>query len=258
MALLKSTQPLWHSVTGTVSSWFDEDLLDIGRARYWRTKHPGADHPNEENRAVLGTLEGLYRFWATASPWQLRLETLREVISPDRENGRMPDVLIADRWTWWAKRGNQERAAHWPPDRVIVDREGKRWVCYGETVMPDPGHRYRSHGLENLDLLLKPASFTRAFTFPAARRVEEGGRPSIRLDAVPRRDEEFQRWVPGLVALGSDSYVITIDAATGIVLDVRIDIEGQVARRHTIGHLQVDVPIDGTTFIQPRSVDESV
>jgi hypothetical protein len=53
-----------------------------------------------------------------------------------------------------------------------------------------------------------------------------------------------------LVVIGADSYVFTVDATHGIVLDVTISIARQVGRRHTLSGLHFDAAIDQELFSQ--------
>jgi hypothetical protein len=237
--LLGASPLAWSTVSGTLHGLYEEAVT-----------HPEAVERNTTDGPEFGRLEGTYRFWATASPWQLRLETVRQIVPRGRDDAMMPDVLITDRWTWRARRGRHLSGGRWQPDQIITDRERKRWVVYDGEVRPDPGYTYSSHGLENLDLLLKPAPLLRAFHFADATPIEHDGRTGIQVQAVPRERDEFHWWAGGLVVIGADSYVFTVDATRGIVLDVTISIARQVGRRHTVSDLHFDAAIDQELFSQ--------
>jgi hypothetical protein len=239
--LLGASLPAWSTVRGTLYSLYEEAVT-----------HPEAVSRNTTDNSEFGRIEGSYRFWATASPWQLRLEALHQIVPRGRHDATMPDVLITDRWTWQATRGGHVRGGGWPPDQIITDREGKHWAIYDDVIMPDPGHRYHTPGLENLDVLLKPAPLLRGFHFVEATPVQHGDRAGIQVRAVPRERDDFHRWAGGLVVLGADSYVFAIDSTHGIVLDVTISIGGQVGRRHTLSDLHFGDVIDQELFRQSR------
>ena len=127
--LLGASPPTWNTISGTLYSLYDEAVT-----------HPDDVARNAINDEQSGTLEGWYRFWATASPWHLRLEKVRQIVPRGRDTAVMPDVLVTDRWTWRAKQGiGQFSNGRWQPDRIITNREGKRWVVYDDEIMPDPG-----------------------------------------------------------------------------------------------------------------------
>jgi hypothetical protein len=237
--LLGASASAWSTVSGTLYGLYEEAVT-----------HPEAVARNTTDVEESGKLEGWYRFWATALPWQLRLEAIRQIIPKDRDDATMPDVLITDRWTWRARRGRHVSGGRWRPDRIITDREGKRWVVYDDEIMPDPGHTYRSHGLENLELFLKPAPLQRAFHFADATPVEHGVRAGIQVQATPRERDDFHWWAAGLVVIGADSYVLTVDSMYGIVLNVTISMGGEVGRRYTLSDLQFDDAIDQELFRQ--------
>jgi hypothetical protein len=237
--LLGASPPAWSTVSGTLHRRYDEAVT-----------HPEAVDRNTTEGPEFGRLEGSYRFWATAAPWHLRLETIRQIVPRGRDDATMPDVLITDRWTWRARRGRHLSGSRWQPDRIITDREGKRWVVYDDEIMPDPGHTYRSHGLENLDLLLKPAPLLRAFHFADATPVEHGVRAGIQVQATPRERDDFHWWAAGLVVIGADSYVFTVDSRRGIVLHLTISIGAQVGRRYMLSDLHFDDAIDQELFRQ--------
>ena len=239
VGLLGASPLAWSTISGTLYSLYDEDVL-----------HPDAVGRNTDDGPELGRLEGSYRFWATASPWQLRLETIREIIPKGRDDAMMPDVLITDRWTWRARTGRYASGGQWPPDKIITDRENQRWVVYGDEIMRDPGHHYSSHGLENLDLLLNLAPLLRAFHFVDATPVEHDARAGIQVQAVPGERDDFHRWAAGLVVIGADRYVFTVDSTRGIVLHVGITIRGQVGRLHTLSDLHFDDAIGQELFTQ--------
>lgn len=237
--LLGASPLAWSTVSGTLHSLYEEDVT-----------HPDASSTNMNVDEEFGRLEGTYRFWATASPWHLRLETILQILPRGRDTAVMPDILITDRWTWRARRGRHLSGGRWQPDQIITDRERKRWVVYDGEIRPDPGHTYSSHGLENLDLLLKPEPLLRAFHVADATPIEHDGRTGIQVQAVPRERDEFHWWAGGLVVIGADSYVFTVDATRGIVLDVTISIGGQVGRRHALSGLHFDAAIDQELFSQ--------
>ena len=69
--------------------------------------------------------------------------------------------------------------------------------------------------------------------------------------AVPREREEFHWWAPGLVVIGADSYVFTVDSTRGVVLHVSISIRGQV------GRLGIRCPACTSMMRSSRSSSES-
>jgi hypothetical protein len=237
--LLGASPLAWSTVRGNLHRLYEEAVT-----------HPEEVARNTTDVEEFGKLEGWYRFWATASPWQLRLEAIRQIVPRDRRDATMPDVLVTDRWNWRARRGRHVSGGRWQPDRIITDRAGTRWVVYDDEIMPDPGLTYNSHGLENLDLFLKPAPLLRAFNFVDAMPVRYGDRAGIQVHGVPRERDDFHWWAAGLVVIGAESYVLTVDSMRGIVLDVTISMGGQVGCRYTLSDLHFDDAIDQELFRQ--------
>lgn len=237
--LLQGAGQAWTSISGREYWLFDEDVYDQPLARYheergnggmlWEEEEDVRDEDDDWDSS-LGVLESEYQFWATASPWRLRLERLRQVSSVKGEDP-IPSLLIVNGDRWRSTYRNQVKTGTMTPD--------KSGGAFGEYATP---------GQENLDLLLRPASFARAFTFSAAREVIVQGRRAIRMRATPVPTDDFIRGVPGIIVCGTDDYVVAVDALSGIVLEVEIFIDGQLVRRHALSDLVVDGPMDPSLF----------
>jgi hypothetical protein len=231
-ALLRTAERSWTTITGELRTWADEDLLDEGRRQFHgEDSDPSdADPSDGEEENYEGQYTTVHRFWATRTPWRVRLDRLRDDYS-DREASRgSPDTLIIHESTWWAEYGG----------RRVATNVGSQ-------------HLHTVWGTHNLSLMLRPTPVVMGFRFREARMAETAGRRSIRLSAVPRTSPQDLVWHVGeLVALGASDYIITVDAQYGIILGAEAHINGRLARKEEIVFASIDTPSASDLFT-PRT-----
>lgn len=225
--LLRSPPQRWKTVTGSLWALFDEGPLDDGRAHF----HDQFDAPTSQAGGIDvggatqpdGRGEGRYRFWATASPWCLRVQKLREDLPTGYEP--MPELLIIKQSRWWA----------------VSDGLVQTNLDELSTYSP-----------ENLDLLLNPAPLAKAFTFGQISEFESQGRQVLRTTASPT--DPFDAFVSNagdVAVLGASHYLLTIDTTFGIVLHIDAYVGDRLAQRHVLSNVSVDDPVDPRLFSPP-------
>lgn len=230
MRLLRNPARPWASVSGRLWTFWDEDVLDLGRARF-HSDHADRDAASvgdngEGEVASLRRIQGHYRFWATQPPWRLRLETRREVLPKETEYEPMPEVLIFDRETWWA-------------------------LSTG-LVESNNGDERSTYSPQDLDLLLAPAALAKALEFTQVTQLEVDGRAAFQLEAMPAASfDAFASHARGLALLGAGLYVLTVDGTYGIVLHVDAYVERRLARRLVLTDVRIDEPVDPLLFTPP-------
>ncbi len=223
LQLLSRADRSWTSVSGTIETWADEALLDLGRADFHARRE--TQLPDwMEHGAGVDALEVTNRFWVTFEPWQARMECVREVLPASGVYDRSPNLRIIHDATWWA-----------------ID---------GGVVRTNAGSAKRSWmSIEDLQLLLAPGTLVEALDVFAACRTESEGRAAIRLASAPT--QLLIRLGPGLVVLNAAEYALTVDAERGIVVRYEAFTAGRPARRHTISDLILDAPLDQSLFVPP-------
>lgn len=224
--LLANAHEAWRGASGVVHVWHDGALLEEGRRRFHAR--------SSTNQPVLPPVpsqpfEAVHTFWATNTPWRVRLD-LRRTTFPVQTEATAWDSLVVHglmhHQTWW--------------------------TCRGADVTTNAGDTHVQYGVEDLDVLLRPDTVAQGFVVQAASEVEAGERPALRLEATPvAPPETFFRAVPGLVALGATDYALTVDGATGILLGVEAYIQGHLARRTVLTDLSIDPPIATAVFDPP-------
>jgi hypothetical protein len=216
LVLLRNADHSWSTMTGQLHTWYDERLLDRGRARY----HGMAQGQMAANATApdLPIVETRHRFWATASPWRVRMERLLD----SNPGATSYDVTIIAGTMWWVE----------SDDEVLA------------------GDAAAMIGTYNLDFLLRPSRLAWGIHFRDAGETSIAGRPAIRLQGIPTSD--LTNEAPGLVVLRASEQVVTIDATLGIVRKREVFIDGQLAMREELSDLAIDTPVASTLFAPRR------
>lgn len=241
----------WIDLSGTVTTYFNDDLLGLGRARFHHKRCTGEEltaeppqvqHPREQQWSK--------RFWATSTPWRLRIE-YADSTNEEQYEANEPYVQILTRRNWWSFRGTAVKSGRLPPD-LILSSETAKWAVYGDEITPYQGEMKYSPGTENLPLLLKPFRIINAFHLSDPIPSSVAGRPGIQTKARPKAWERFISNAGGIVALGADAYSVTFDLSQSVVLDVTAFIDSQVALRVILSDLLVDSSLDEALFMPPE------
>lgn len=221
-ALLHTAERSWTTITGELRTWTDEDLLAEGRSQF-QGEDAGtsaADTESFEDAQLRGQYSTSHRFWATRTPWRVRMDRLRDDYGGQESSHDSPDTVIIHESTWWAEDGG----------RHVATNLGSQ-------------HQLTIYGTHNLNLMLRPTAVVMGFRFREAEMVEASGRPGIRLRAVPVAPQEDFVWHVGeLVVLGASGYVITVDAQYGIILCAEAHINSRLARQEEIVAASIDTP----------------
>ncbi len=162
------------------------------------------------------------------------------------------------------------------PDRARVEhddrgrfgvRVGDRWWSWSEKSGAVSNERDTDVGSgvgEELQRLLDPTFLLGALRFTMTGRSEIAGRPTISVEAVPRRTfERNSRSVSDSFALhglgpGAERYLLEFDAERGIVLSVEAIHEGETFRCTEAVEIAFDEHLDDELFVFRAPSGESV
>lgn len=227
-ALLALSDRSWSTITGTLTTWRDEKLLDVGRSR-------SACDPAAPSLVAQGAsprrYETEHRFWAMREPWRIRMELVRMTL-PDEEYAF--STMIVHGQIWWV----EDTRSH------------------GLTVLSNHGQDNRTgtacQGTFDLDKLLQPAGLAGALVPSQIAAIEVGGRNAITVRGTPLESPGDAFWLMGgLTTLGATEYQFSVDAAVGILLRAEAFVDGQLARREELTQVTADQPLDPALFV-PR------
>jgi len=143
----------------------------------------------------------------------------------------------------------------WMPDSVVVDGP-TFWARTGDVVHTNGGDPHSEHGGADFIRLLVPDEVPDGFDLTLlSERETVAGRPCDVVVAVPRAPDP-SGWAPESevfdMTSGGDSFRLSVDRSTGILLQVVKLVDDQPAEICEFLEIALDEPLDDRLF-QPLS-----
>jgi hypothetical protein len=143
------------------------------------------------------------------------------------------------------------RREEWLPDALVIDGD-TYWARTGNAVTTNHGDPRSSHGGADIIRLLLPSSLPAGFDLAPTGEVEQiAGRRCAVVSAAPREADQFGR-TPGsemlhMIAGGTD-FRVSIDVETSALLKVVKFVDGQPAEVCEFTEIAFDQPLSDDLF----------
>ena len=166
-------------------------------------------------------------------------ETVR-AIAVDRPGRRARAELLSCR-------GDEEL-----PDLLVIDRD-TFWARTGTEILSNGGRPAFRHADADASGLLEPSYVPILFTLSVTGQEAVSGRHCARVTASTRHDlpnRDRYRLDPfGMIAGGDDDYVLAIDMASDLILRATKFVDGIPAETHEWVELSLDAALPDALFV---------